>query len=76
MESAADIFCIHRKTAGERCTITSEDNSTAICLEKPFMPVALADVAKDEGLWLHVDGAYGASIALSDKHRHLVDGSR
>lgn len=35
---------------------------------------ALADVAKDEGLWLHVDGAYGASIALSDKHRHLVDG--
>jgi hypothetical protein len=31
-------------------------------------------VAKDEGLWLHVDGAYGASIALSDKHRHLVDG--
>lgn len=34
----------------------------------------LADVARDEGLWLHVDGAYGASIALSDKHRHLVDG--
>ncbi|KOS45769.1 hypothetical protein ACN38_g3325 [Penicillium nordicum] len=35
---------------------------------------ALADIARDEGLWLHVDGAYGASIALSDKHRHLVDG--
>lgn len=34
----------------------------------------LADIARDEGLWLHVDGAYGASIALSDKHRHLVDG--
>lgn len=35
---------------------------------------AMADIARDEGLWLHVDGAYGASIALSDKHRHLVDG--
>ncbi|KAL3469482.1 L-2,4-diaminobutyrate decarboxylase [Aspergillus californicus] len=35
---------------------------------------ALADVAKEEGLWLHVDGAYGASIALSDKHCHLVNG--
>ncbi|RDK38612.1 PLP-dependent transferase [Aspergillus phoenicis ATCC 13157] len=34
----------------------------------------LADIARDEGLWLHVDGAYGASIALSDKHRHLIDG--
>ncbi|OQD74965.1 hypothetical protein PENDEC_c009G05068 [Penicillium decumbens] len=35
---------------------------------------ALADIARDEGLWLHVDGAYGASITISDKHRHLVDG--
>lgn len=35
---------------------------------------ALADIAQDEGLWLHVDGAYGASIAISGKHRHLVDG--
>lgn len=34
----------------------------------------LADVAQDEGLWLHVDGAYGASIALSNEHRHLVNG--
>lgn len=35
---------------------------------------SLADIARDEKLWLHVDGAYGASIALSDKHRHLIDG--
>lgn len=35
---------------------------------------ALGDIARDEGLWLHVDGAYGASIALSNKHRYLVDG--
>lgn len=34
----------------------------------------LADIAQEEGLWLHVDGAYGASIAISDNHGHLVDG--
>lgn len=34
----------------------------------------IADIARDEGMWVHVDGAYGASIALSSTHRHLVDG--
>lgn len=34
----------------------------------------LADIAQEQNLWLHVDGAYGASIALSTSHRHLVDG--
>lgn len=34
----------------------------------------LADVVESHGLWLHVDGAYGASIALSSSHQHLVDG--
>ena len=35
----------------------------------------LADIAKEHGLWLHVDGAYGASIALSSRYQHLVDGA-
>lgn len=34
----------------------------------------LADMARDQKMWLHVDGAYGASIALSSKHRNVVDG--
>lgn len=29
-------------------------------------------IADRYGLWLHADGAYGASIALSNKHRHVV----
>lgn len=37
------------------------------------IPVA-ADFAEANGLWLHVDGAHGASAALSPKLRHLVDG--
>jgi L-2,4-diaminobutyrate decarboxylase len=34
----------------------------------------LADVAKADGLWLHVDGAYGASIVLSKQNKTLADG--
>ncbi|HUR36247.1 MAG TPA: pyridoxal-dependent decarboxylase, partial [Terriglobales bacterium] len=30
--------------------------------------VAIADVCKRHGLWLHVDGAYGAAAIFSDKH--------
>lgn len=35
---------------------------------------AIADLAALEDLWMHVDGAYGATVALSNRHRFLVDG--
>jgi aromatic-L-amino-acid decarboxylase len=35
---------------------------------------ALADLAESEGLWLHVDGAYGAPAALTDRGRALMPG--
>ncbi|MCC6398520.1 MAG: amino acid decarboxylase [Bacteroidetes bacterium] len=35
---------------------------------------ALADLCKEEGLWFHVDGAFGALAALSPELRHLVKG--
>jgi glutamate/tyrosine decarboxylase-like PLP-dependent enzyme len=35
---------------------------------------ALADLARAEGLWLHVDGAIGALAKLSPRYRHVVDG--
>ncbi|MFY9560341.1 MAG: pyridoxal-dependent decarboxylase [Terriglobales bacterium] len=34
----------------------------------------LAEVCRRYALWLHVDGAYGASLIFSDKHRHLIRG--
>jgi glutamate/tyrosine decarboxylase-like PLP-dependent enzyme len=35
---------------------------------------ALADLARAEGLWLHVDGAIGALAKLSTRYRGVVDG--
>ncbi|NET09975.1 MAG: aminotransferase class V-fold PLP-dependent enzyme [Symploca sp. SIO2B6] len=40
-----------------------------------YDPLAdIAVVAKQEGLWFHVDGAWGASVLLSQQHRHLMEG--
>jgi glutamate/tyrosine decarboxylase-like PLP-dependent enzyme len=36
--------------------------------------VEIADVCRRNRLWMHVDGAYGASAVFSDKHRDLVRG--
>jgi glutamate/tyrosine decarboxylase-like PLP-dependent enzyme len=35
---------------------------------------ALAQVCREEGLWFHVDGAFGALLRLSDRLRGMVDG--
>jgi aromatic-L-amino-acid/L-tryptophan decarboxylase len=34
----------------------------------------LADLCRDEGVWLHIDGCIGALIALAPRHRYLVAG--
>jgi glutamate/tyrosine decarboxylase-like PLP-dependent enzyme len=35
---------------------------------------AIADICEARGLWLHVDGALGASALMSPAHRRLLDG--
>ncbi len=34
----------------------------------------IAEITGKYGLWLHADGAFGGSIILSNKHRHLMKG--
>ena len=36
---------------------------------------AIAAIAHRENLWFHIDGAWGASVLLSPKHRHLMEGA-
>lgn len=38
----------------------------------PFLEIA--PIAKREGLWFHIDGAWGASVLLSAEHRYLMAG--
>lgn len=35
---------------------------------------ALAELCRREDLWFHVDGAFGALLALSSQYRHLTEG--
>lgn len=34
----------------------------------------LATICQEEDVWLHVDGAFGASVLLSSNHAHLLEG--
>lgn len=38
----------------------------------PFAEIAA--IAQQEGLWFHIDGAWGASVLLSPTHRYLMHG--
>ncbi|MGV6852691.1 MAG: pyridoxal phosphate-dependent decarboxylase family protein [bacterium] len=46
--------------------------STAAGLFDPIRPIA--EICKRTGVWLHVDGAHGASVLLSDKLACQLDG--
>ncbi len=46
--------------------------STATGCYEPLREIA--KVCRENGLWLHVDGAHGASALLSAKHRQRLDG--
>jgi len=35
---------------------------------------ALADICEREKIWFHVDGAFGALVAITDDYKHLVEG--
>ncbi len=40
-----------------------------------FDPIReIAEIAREFGIWLHVDAAFGGGVLFSDEHRHLIDG--
>ncbi|MEH6445097.1 MAG: pyridoxal-dependent decarboxylase [Oceanospirillaceae bacterium] len=36
---------------------------------------ACSEIAKRYDIWLHIDGAWGAPVLFSEKHKHLLQGS-
>ncbi|BFZ54775.1 Glutamate decarboxylase 2 [Savitreella phatthalungensis] len=39
----------------------------------PF--TAISAICKEFGMWLHIDGSWGGSVAFSDTYKHLMEGS-
>ncbi len=61
------------RAAGRRVVaVVACAGSTATGSHDPLAPIA--DFCERNGLWLHVDGAHGASAALSPKYRGLLAG--
>lgn len=56
-----DVFCL-----------VANAGSTAVGAIDPLN--ALADIAAERGIWLHVDGAHGASLMVSDRLRSRLAG--
>jgi aromatic-L-amino-acid/L-tryptophan decarboxylase len=52
------------------CVATTGTTSTTSVDPVP----AIADVCEREGVWLHVDGAYGGTAAVVPELRHVLDG--
>ncbi len=46
---------------------------SAACKQMPNLE-AIADIAAAEDIWFHVDGAFGASLMLSDTLQPRLDG--
>jgi len=45
-------------------------------VEGAFDPInPIADICERRGIWLHLDGAWGASMVLSPEYHHLFEGS-
>ena len=52
--------------------VIANAGSTGTGAYDPIRAIAL--FAEEKGLWLHVDGAHGASAVLSPRYAHLLDG--
>ncbi len=61
-----------RQDGSEIMAVVANACSTAVGLYDPLRDVAA--VCRDLGIWLHVDGAHGASALVSERDRGLVDG--
>lgn len=73
---ATDPAALERLLRDERRTVVAvvaTSGSTAVGAFDDLR--ALGEICAARGIWLHVDGAHGASALLSPTHRHRMDGS-
>jgi sulfinoalanine decarboxylase/sulfinoalanine decarboxylase/aspartate 1-decarboxylase len=64
---------VDREAGFKPILINATAGTTVLGVFDPLRDIA--EVAAEEGVWMHVDGALGGSVLLSKRHRHLVEGS-
>jgi aromatic-L-amino-acid decarboxylase len=55
------------------CVVVATTGTTSVASADSID--ALADVAEKYGVWLHIDGAYGATAAIVPEMRHVLHGA-
>jgi aromatic-L-amino-acid/L-tryptophan decarboxylase len=71
VEAAADLVAQDR-ARGRPFFVVGTAGSTSTGTVDPLN--ALAEMARREGLWFHVDGAYGGAFQLTERGRRLLRG--
>lgn len=61
-----------RKEGRRVVAVVASAGTTAIGAFDPLEPIG--EICRRYGVWLHVDAAHGGSAAMSEKHRHLIEG--
>jgi L-2,4-diaminobutyrate decarboxylase len=61
-----------RNEGSQIMAVVANACATATGLYDPLR--AIGKVCGDLAVWLHIDGAHGASALVSERHRHLLDG--
>lgn len=73
--SVADLEKVYQQTQKDGKTVIAVCASACSTATGTYDPIdETADFCEANNLWLHVDGAHGASVALSDKYKHLIKG--
>ena len=72
-EALAEAIAEDRKRGFRPVAVVATIGTTSTTSIDPVP--AIADICKREGIWLHVDGAYGGSAGLVPELRHYLDGA-
>lgn len=67
------LIAADRRTGAVPVAIVATAGTTVRGAFDPIEP--LAELARNHGVWLHIDGALGGAVLLSPRYRHLVVGS-
>lgn len=71
-DALVEQIALARKRKKHPIAVVASAGSTAAGAFDPIDEIA--DVCAAQDLWLHVDGAHGASLLLSESHRHKLAG--